>query len=133
VGARFLHSACNGGRFAPPPPVSYVTDCRPALSAFYVYKPRLWSSSFSIYLRSQIKCSARLVERQVIKVLARPTNTAEQICGQRKGGALRCEHITKFCVGLHEIFGFHWFNLSSFVICFNMVEAILFLQTINLH
>jgi len=36
------------------------------------------------------------------------------------------EHFTKFCIGLHKIFGFHWFNLSSFVSCFTVVEFIFF-------
>jgi len=61
----------------------------------------------------------------MIKVLARPSNNAEQFYGQRKGGKFKCEHRTKLCAGLHEIFGFHGFNLSSFVICFH---TILFLK-----
>jgi len=36
-----------------------------------------------------------------------------------KGGKCKCEHFTKFCAGLHEMFGFHGFNISSFIICFN--------------
>jgi len=38
----------------------------------------------------------------MIKVLARQTNNTEQFCGQRKGSKFKCEHFTKFCVGLHE-------------------------------
>jgi len=67
-----------------------------------------------------------LMWRQMIKVFARPTNNAEQFCGQLKEGKFKCKHLTKFFVRLHEIFGFHEFNLSSFVICFNVVELILF-------
>jgi len=70
--------------------------------------------------------SKKLVGWQLIKVLARPTNNVEQFCGQRKERNFKCEHFTKQCTGLHEIFGFHWFNLSSFTICFNVLELILF-------
>jgi len=58
----------------------------------------------------------------MIRELARP----EQFCGQRKGGKFKCEHFAKFGAGLHEIFGFREFNLSSFVICFNVAELISF-------
>jgi len=58
----------------------------------------------------------------MIKVLARPTNNAEPFCGQRKGGKFKCEHRTKFCAGLHEIFGFHSFNLSFLSFIFNVTE-----------
>jgi len=43
------------------------------------------------------------MERQMIKVLAQPTNNAEQ-SNEQKGGKFKCEHFTKFCAGLHEIF-----------------------------
>jgi len=36
----------------------------------------------------------------------------------------KCKHFTKFCAGLHEIFVFHGFNFSSFVISFNLVIVI---------
>jgi len=62
---------------------------------------------------------------QLIKVLLQPTNKAEQFCGQRKGGKFKCEHITKFCDGLHEIFGIQGFNLSSFVIFFNVIDFLI--------
>jgi len=62
----------------------------------------------------------------MIKVLARPTNNAEQFCGQRKGGTFKCEHFTKFFPGLHDIFGFRMTNLSSFAVGFNVVHLILF-------
>jgi len=65
----------------------------------------------------------------MMKVLVRPANNAEQFCGQRKEINFKCERFTKFCDSLHVIFGFRWFNLSSFVICFN-VELILFLPNI---
>jgi len=39
----------------------------------------------------------------MIKVLAQPTNNAEQ-SNEQKGGKFKCEHFTKFCAGLHEIF-----------------------------
>jgi len=32
----------------------------------------------------------------MMKVLARPTNNAEQFCGQRKGGKAKCWHFKKF-------------------------------------
>ena len=53
----------------------------------------------------------------MINVLAQPTNNAGQFCGQRNGGKFKCEHFTKFCTGLLEIFGLHGFKLSSFAIC----------------
>jgi len=63
----------------------------------------------------------------MIKVLAGPTNNAEQFCGQKKGGKFKCVHFTKFFPGLHEIFGLHRItNLSSFVVCFNVVQLVLF-------
>jgi len=77
----------------------------------------------------QAKHNESLVERQMIKVLARPTNNVEQFCGQRRGGKFKCQHFTKFCSGLHEIFGFHEFN-TCFIICFNVVELILFCQNL---
>jgi len=64
----------------------------------------------------------------MIKVLARPTNNAKQFWGRRKGGKIKCEHFTNFCAGLNEIFCFYESNLSVFVICFNVVEFILFCQ-----
>ena len=60
----------------------------------------------------------------MIKLLARPTNTAEQFCGQRKERIFVCKYFTNLCDGLLLVFGFHWFNLSSFVVCFNVVEFI---------
>ena len=42
------------------------------------------------------------------------------------------KHFTKFCAGLYEIFGLHGFNFSSFVICFNLVELILFWQNVKI-
>jgi len=53
----------------------------------------------------------------MINVLAQPTNNAGQFRGQRNGGKFKCEHFTKFCTGLLEIFGLHGFRLSSFAIC----------------
>jgi len=44
----------------------------------------------------------------------------------------KCKHFTKFCAGLHEIFDFHGFNFSFFVICFNLVELTLFRQNIKI-
>jgi len=79
-----------------------------------------------IYARRQAQHNESWLERQMIKLLSRPTNNAEQFCGQRKGDKFKCDHFTKFCAGLHEIFGFHEFNLSSLVICVNVVELILF-------
>jgi len=37
---------------------------------------------------------------------------------------MKCEHFTKFCAGLQELFGFDEFNLSYFVSCFSVVELI---------
>jgi len=65
------------------------------------------------FAHNQAQHNESLVELQMIKVLARPTNTTEQFCGPRKGGKCKCEQLTKFCPGLHEIFGFNGFNLSS--------------------
>jgi len=62
----------------------------------------------------------------VIKALAQPSNNAKQLCGQRKWG----KQFTKLCDALQEICGFHSFNLSSFVLCFN--ETILLLQNIKI-
>jgi len=53
----------------------------------------------------------------MINVLAQPTNNVGQFCGQRNGGKFKCEHFTKFCTGLLEIFGLHGCKLSSFAIC----------------
>ena len=53
----------------------------------------------------------------MINVLAQPTNNAGQFRGQRNGGKFKCEHLTKFCTGLLEMFGLHGFKLSSFAIC----------------
>jgi len=39
---------------------------------------------FSPYLRSQTGKTIKLMRRQMIKIHARPTNHAEQFCGQRK-------------------------------------------------
>jgi len=41
------------------------------------------------------------------KVLVRSTNQAEQFRGQRKAGMFKFAHFTKFCVGLHDIVGYH--------------------------
>jgi len=61
--------------------------------------------AFSPYLRLQIGKTIKMGEA---------TNNAEQFCGQRKERNFKREHFTKFCAGLHEIFGFHWF---SFIFC----------------
>jgi len=66
----------------------------------------------------------------MIKVLARPTNNAEQFMD--KEVQFKCDYFTKFCAGLHEIFGFHRFNLSSFVVCFNVAGLIIFWQDIKI-
>jgi len=60
-----------------------------------------------------------------MKIHAWPTNNAEQFCGQRKEQNCKCEHLKKFCVGLHEIL-VSTASVSSFVIRFNVVEFILF-------
>jgi len=64
----------------------------------------------------------------MIKVLVRPTNNAKQFCGQTQGGEFMCEHVTKLCPGLHENFSLHRINVSSFVVCFNVVQLISFWQ-----
>jgi len=68
----------------------------------------------------------------MIKVLAQPTNNAEQFRGQRQGGKFKCEHFTKFCLGLDENFGLHRINISAFAVCFNVVQSILFWQNIKI-
>jgi len=35
----------------------------------------------------------------MIKILARPTNSGEQFCGQSKGGTFKSEHFEKFFPG----------------------------------
>jgi len=60
----------------------------------------------------------------MIKELERLTNKAEQFCGPSKEGNFKCEHLAEFCACLHEIFSFDWFNLSSYGICFSVVELI---------
>ena len=65
----------------------------------------------------------------MLKVLARQTNNAEQFFGQR--GKFNCEHFTKFCIGLYETFSFHRFNISSFFVCFNVVELVSFRQILK--
>jgi len=69
----------------------------------------------------------RLVGRQTIDVLAQPTRNAGQFRGQRNGGKFKCEHFTKVCTGLLEIFGLHGFRLSSFAICLpsNLIQQTL--------
>jgi len=62
----------------------------------------------------------------MIEVLARSTNNAEPFCGQRKEGKFKCENFTAFFPGLHEIFDLHRTNFSSFVVCFHVVQLILF-------
>jgi len=64
----------------------------------------------------------------MINVLARSTNNAEQFCGQRKGVKFKSEHFPKFFPGFHEVFRLHRTNFSSFVVCFNVVQLILFGQ-----
>jgi len=113
--------------------LAYSYTAGQLLSVLYAHEPELWSSGFSTYLHSQIGKTVKLVGRKMIKVLAWPTNNKEQFCGQTKARNFKCEHFTKFCAGLHEIFGFHWFNLSSFVICFNVVEFILFWRNIKIR
>ena len=46
----------------------------------------------------------------MIEVLAQPTNNAEPFW-TKQGGKFKCKPFTKFCAGLHEIFGLHGFNL----------------------
>jgi len=66
----------------------------------------------------------------MIKVLARPTNNAEQFCGQRQGGKFKRQH--NFCPGWDENFGLHRINLSAFVVCFNVLQSILFCQNLKI-
>jgi len=53
----------------------------------------------------------------MINVLAQPTDNAGQFRGQRNGDKFKCEHFTKLCIVLLEIFGLRGFRLSSFAIC----------------
>jgi len=86
----------------------------------------------SLVLQWQGNHNKSLVGRQMINVLARPTNNAEQLCGQSKGGTFKHEYFTKFFAGLHEIFGFHRTNLLSFVVCFNVVQLFHFDKIITI-
>jgi len=63
------------------------------------------------------------VGRQIIKVLSRPTNNAEQFCGQRQGSIFKCEHIKKFGSRFDKNFDLRRINLSSFVVCFKAVPV----------
>jgi len=49
-----------------------------------------------IYARKKAKYDNSVVGRQMINVLARATNNAEQFCGQRKGSKFSCAYYTKF-------------------------------------
>jgi len=64
--------------------------------------------------------SEKLVGWQMIKLLARLTNNAEKISWKRR--IFKCKRFKEFFTGLQKIFGFHCFNLSSFVVCINVVE-----------
>ena len=87
----------------------------------------LWIGGFSTDLRSQIgKSQEKFGGAANCRPIARPTNNTEQLCGQRKGGKFKCEHFKKIFPGFHEIFGLHRTNLASFVVCFNVVQLILF-------
>jgi len=75
-----------------------------------------------IYVRKEAKPDYSFLWRQFyLHHRSPPISKAEQLCGQRKGG----KRFTKLCIALHEIFGFRKFNLSSFVIRFNVIESIL--------
>ena len=92
-------------------------------NVLYLYAPGLWSCNFSIYLHLQTGTTMKAGGGQMIKVLSRPTNKAEQLCGQkRNGGKCNREHFTKCWAGLPEIYGFHGFNISCFIISFNVIE-----------
>jgi len=69
---------------------------------------------------------------QIAKVLARPINNAVQFCGQRQGNNFKCEHFTNFSSGLDDNFGLRRINLPCFVVCFNVVQLILFWQNIKI-
>jgi len=71
-----------------------------------------------IYACKQAKHNECLVEGQISKVLARPTNNMEQLFRGRKGGEFKCEQFTKFCTCFHEIFAstnstFHFLSFVS--------------------
>jgi len=105
-------------------------SCRTALGILNVYEPawtlKWWFFYLPFYACKWGNHNKSLVGRQMKKVLARPANNAEQLCGQSKGGTFKREHFTKFFAGLHEIFGFHRANLLSFVVCFNVVQLFYF-------
>jgi len=71
-----------------------------------------------IYSRKQANHNKSLVGRQAMKVLARPTNNAEQFCGQRQGSKFKCEHFTKFSSGLDENF-----DLCRILACSVFIES----------
>jgi len=47
-------------------------------------------SILPIYARKQANHNRSLMVRQMVKVLARTTHNAEQICGQRKRDRFKC-------------------------------------------
>ena len=65
----------------------------------------------------------------MIKVLAQSTNNAEPLW-TKTGGNLRANTSKTFALLCMRFF--HVFNFSSFVICFNLVELILFWQNVKI-
>jgi len=51
-----------------------------------VWERRSNSLFLELHPYKQAKYSESLVEQQMMKALAPPTNNAEQFCGRRKGG-----------------------------------------------
>jgi len=89
---------------------------------------------YLLYLRSQKdKSQNNLVRLQMIKVgyLHDRQITWNSFVGKVKDASLKCEHFTKFCDGCMRF----WPSRDQyliFVVCFKVVELILFLQNIKI-
>jgi len=69
------------------------------------------------YPRKLAKHNKRLVGRQMIKLLSRPTNNVELFCGKRKVANSSTDTSQNFALVCID-FGLHGFNFSSFAIFF---------------
>jgi len=68
---------------------------------------------FTLVNRQNRKHTEILVGRQMLKVLARPTNNAEQFCDKEKEANFSAHTSQNFSLVCMS-FGFHGFNLSFF-------------------
>ena len=87
------------------------------IAAQYIDKQeRVWWMTFTIFalLQSSFQCPLRLWICMDFEVVVFP-------------GKFKCEHFEKIFPGLREIFGLRRItSLSSVVVCFNVVQLILF-------